>query len=58
MVSEAQKRANEKWDKANIRRFVLKVTKTTEKDILEKLEAQENVNGYIKRLIREDIERG
>ena len=58
MVSEAQKRANEKWDKANIRRFVLKVTKTTEKDILDKLEAQENVNGYIKRLIREDIERG
>lgn len=58
MVSEAKKRANEKWDKENIRRFALKVAKNTEKDILEKLESQENVNGYIKRLIREDIERG
>jgi hypothetical protein len=58
MVSEAKKRANEKWDKENIRRFVLKVAKNTEKDILEKLEAQDNVNGYIKSLIRADINKG
>ena len=58
MVSEAKKRANEKWDKENIRRFVLKVAKNTENDILAKLEAQENISGYIKNLIREDIKRG
>ena len=45
------------WDKENTRSFRLKVMRTTEADILARLEAQPNVSGYIKRLIREDIER-
>lgn len=46
-----------RWDKENTRNFRLKVMRTTEADILDRLEAQPNVSGYIKRLIREDIER-
>ena len=58
MVSEAKKRVNSDWDKANTKRYNLKVMKNTESDIIEKLDQQDNVNGYIKRLIREDIQKG
>lgn len=58
MVSEAKKKANSDWDKKNTKRYYLKVMKETESDIIEKLDQQDNVNGYIKRLIREDIQKG
>ena len=49
--------ANIKYDKANVKQYILKIMKTTEQDIIEKLDSEPNKNGYIKRLIREDIER-
>lgn len=55
MISEAQKRANEKYDKENTVRLSLKLNKTTDADILEKLEQVESKQGYIKELIRKDI---
>lgn len=46
-----------KWDKENTKRYSLQVMLKTEADIYEKLESVENKAGYIKDLIRKDIER-
>ena len=53
--TEAQNRYSEKYQKANIRRFVLKLNKNTDQDIIAFLEAQKSVNGEIKRILREYI---
>ena len=53
--TEAQNRYSEKYQKANIRRFVLKLNKNTDQDIIAFLEAQKSVNGEIKRILREHI---
>jgi hypothetical protein len=57
MATEAQKRAVKKYDKENVKGVFLKLNKNTDKDILEKLWSEENVQGYIKGLIREDIKK-
>lgn len=49
--------ANTKYEKENVKRYVIKVMKNTEKDIIDHLEAQDNKMGYIKALIREDIKK-
>lgn len=54
-TSDAQLRAVAKYEAANTTRMSLKINKKTETDILDRLKAQDNVQGYIKRLIREDI---
>lgn len=46
---------NEAYQKKMIRRVVVKLNKNTDKDILAKIEATDNVQGYIKSLIRADI---
>lgn len=51
-ASERQRRFDEK----NTRRIGLKLNLKTDADILEKLESVENKQGYIKDLIRKDIE--
>lgn len=56
-ITEAQKRATMKYEKANIRRVVLKLNKNTDQDIIAFLEAQKSVNGEIKRILREYIEK-
>ena len=55
MVTEAKKKANAKYDAAHTRQIVLKLNEKTDKDILQKLDAQKNRPGYIKDLIRRDI---
>lgn len=55
MVSEAQKKASAKYEAANVKRVMLKLNFNTDMDILEKLDEVDNVNGYIKNLIRRDI---
>ena len=56
MVSEAQKRASAKYDAENTRQIRLKLVLKTDADILEKLDSVGNKQGYIKALIRKDIE--
>jgi len=55
MATEAQKKAVAKYDAANTKQIHLKLNRKTDADILEQLEKQESVQGYIKQLIREDI---
>lgn len=57
MASEAQKRATQKYDQNNTRRITFKFNLNTDADILEKLDAVENRQGYIKQLVRADIEK-
>ena len=57
MASEAQKRAIAKYDAANTVQVKLKLNRVTDADILERLEEVGNQQGYIKRLIREDLEK-
>ena len=58
MTTEAQKRAQKRYDEANkdkFRMIHLKLNRETDSDIIEKLEQRENIQGYIKDLIRADI---
>lgn len=45
------------YEKENIRQIRLKINRKTEPELIEWIEKQENIQGYIKRLIREDMER-
>jgi len=56
MTSEAQKRANAKYDAANTIQVHMKLNKATDADIIERLRTISNVQGYIKALIRKDLE--
>lgn len=58
MTTEAQKRAQKKYDEANKdkwRMIHLKLNRETDADIIQKLEEVENIQGYIKKLIRADL---
>ena len=54
-TSQAQKAASAKYDASHTIQIKLKLNTKTDADILEKLEAVENKQGYIKELIRADI---
>ncbi len=56
MTSEAKKKANARYDKANTIQIMLKLNKRTDDDILKRLDQVGNKQGYIKSLIRKDIE--
>ena len=47
----------EKYDKANTKGLHLKLNIKTDSDILAKLDSVESKQGYIKELIRKDLER-
>ena len=55
MARESQRRANAKYDKENTKGLYLKLNKNTDIDIIKHLSGQENKQGYIKLLIRNDI---
>ena len=53
-TKEAKSRAQAKYDKAHTKGIYLKLNLETDKDIIEFLAGVENVQGYIKNLIRND----
>ena len=58
MTTEAQKRAQKKYDEANKdkwRMIHLKLNRETDADVIKKLESVESIQGYIKELIRADL---
>lgn len=58
MTTEAQKRAQKKYDEANkdkFRMIHLKLNRETDAEIIEKLESVPSIQGYIKDLIRADL---
>lgn len=56
-TSEAQKKAQAKYDAANTKQVRLKLNTKTDADILERFDRCDNVQGYIKRLVRADIKK-
>lgn len=58
MAEERKERADVRYDRTHTRRVTFKFNLKTDADILERLDAlSESKLGYVKRLIREDIER-
>lgn len=56
-MTPAQKRAKDKYDKANTVQVKLKLNRKTDKEIIEALERSGNKQGYIKELIRADLKK-
>lgn len=56
-MTPAEKRAKEKYDKDNTKQVKLKLNVKTDADIIEALELSGNKQGYIKKLIREDLQK-
>ena len=56
-ISEARARANKKYADKHCKSFSMQLNLTTDADIIAQLEKQDNRQGYIKELIRQDIER-
>lgn len=56
MLTDAQKRAQAKYNKANVRQTSVRFY-PSERDLWEWLENKGNKAGYIKELIRADMER-
>lgn len=58
MSTEAQKRASVKYNAEKTTLITIRLTHTTDADILERLNSVPNKQGYLKDLIRKDIGRG
>ena len=56
-VSEAQKAASAKYDASHTVQIKLKLNTKTDADILARLDEVESKQGYIKELIRADMEK-
>ena len=57
MATEAQRKAQRRYDARNTRQVHIKLNLRTDKDVLARLDEVQSKQGYIKRLIREDLER-
>lgn len=56
MTSKAKLKANEKYLKANTKIVSLRLNYNTDADIIQKLDEVDSKMGYIKRLIRKDLQ--
>ena len=54
-MKNSQSRASAKYDKNNTKGLYIKLNLKTDLDIIEYLRGKENVQGYIKSLIRSDM---
>lgn len=57
MVRKSAIEAQARYDREHTKQFHLKLNIRTDSDIIEKLDGADNKQGYIKRLIREDMKR-
>lgn len=57
-AKNAQVRASMRYDEKNTVKFTVKLNRRTDRDLIERMESVSNKNGYIKELIRKDIEDG
>lgn len=55
LTSESQKRAVRKYDDKATKQIKMKLNLKTDADILQKLDEVGNIQGYIKALIRKDL---
>ena len=55
MATDAQIKAQRRYDARNTRQVHIKLNLRTDKDVLARLDEVQSKQGYIKRLIREDL---
>ena len=58
MATKAQREAVRRYDDGHTTQFKMKLNNVTDKDVIDRLRAVDNVQGYIKALIRQDIKTG
>ena len=56
VISVSQLEAQKRYDDVNTKSFCMKLNYKTDADLIEKLLSVDSVQGYIKELIRKDIE--
>lgn len=56
-TTEAQRRARNKYNKKMIRNLTVSLNRKTDYDIIVFLENKENIGGYIKKLVRRDMDK-
>lgn len=56
-TTEAQRRAKKKYNKKMQRNITLSLNRKTDADVLDFLENKENIGGYIKNLVRKDMDK-
>lgn len=56
MATEAHIRGNNKYNKANTKTICVRLNYNTDKDIIKKLDEVDSKMGYIKELIRKDLQ--
>ena len=57
-MEKNEMRNDTKWQKENVKRVVVKLYKNTDKELIEYIEKQPNVQGLIKQLIKEHMAKG
>lgn len=55
MITEAQKRATKKYDQEKTIRVSVKLNKNTDDDIIQRLAQENNKQGFIKTILRQEI---
>ncbi len=55
MTTEAQRKAQRRYDAKNTKQVHIKLNLRTDKDVLARLDEVQSKQGYIKRLIRDDL---
>ena len=58
IVHTAHSRASAKYNASNTKAIPFRLNPNTDTDIFEKLSSVDNVQGYLKSLIRDDISKG
>lgn len=56
-TSESIKKAVKKYNAKNVKKYLLQLNINTDEDVIRRLESVSNKNGYLKALIREDIQK-
>ena len=54
-LTDAKRKAIAKYDASNTRQFHLKLNKNTDAEIIQHLDRQQNIQGYLKELINADL---
>lgn len=58
MTTDAAKAAKARYDSKTARYVSMKLNTNTDKDIIQRLEQEPSIQAYLKRLIREDMNKG
>lgn len=58
MTTDAAKAAKARYDAKTARYISMKLNTNTDKDIIQRLDQEPSIQAYLKRLIREDMNKG